>query len=86
MVYVNAACIYFVAVHSGCMVTAKDILRHRTRLGESQAEFARRFKVNQSTIHRWETGRLPIEGIIEIGVLAVLADLAVQRSRRGDAR
>lgn len=62
------------------MVDPADIKRHRRRLGESQAEFAKRFGVNQSTVHRWETGDLPIKGIIELGVEAVLADLSVQAS------
>jgi transcriptional regulator with XRE-family HTH domain len=58
------------------MVTKTQVRLTRKRLGESQADFAKHFKVNQSTIHRWETGKLPIEGIIEIGVEAVLARLA----------
>jgi predicted transcriptional regulator len=68
-------------VHIRGMVTPTDIKRHRKRRGESQTEFAVHFKVNQSTIHRWETGKLPIEGIVEIGVEAVLADLSQEASR-----
>jgi transcriptional regulator with XRE-family HTH domain len=60
----------------GNMVTKTQVKRTREKLGESQAEYAKHFKVNQSTIHRWETGKLPIEGIVEIGVEAVLARLA----------
>ena len=63
------------------MITAKDIKRHRLRIGESQIEFAKRLKVNQSTLSRWESGDLEIEGIAEIALEYVLAELAEQSSR-----
>ena len=62
------------------MITAAQIRLARKRSGESQTEFAKHFRVNQSTVHRWETGDLVIEGITEIGVETVLAELSVQRS------
>lgn len=34
--------------------------RVRTRLGETQIEFAERLSVSQSTISRWEGGKLPL--------------------------
>lgn len=40
-------------------VQLKDI---RQRLRESQATFAKRFGVDQSTIHRWETKGIPVHG------------------------
>jgi DNA-binding XRE family transcriptional regulator len=58
------------------MITKSLIIKTRLRLGETQTEFAKHFGVNQSTIHRWETGKLPIEGIIAHGVEAVLARLS----------
>lgn len=63
------------------MVKPADIKRARSKLDESQAAFARRFNVNQSTIHRWETGELKIEGLDEIGVKAVLAKLPARASQ-----
>jgi DNA-binding transcriptional regulator YiaG len=57
------------------MPVSDDIKRTRKRLGESQTAFAKRFYVNQSTIHRWETGKAPIEGPALIGVETVLAML-----------
>ena len=58
------------------MITPWQIIKTPKRLGESQSQFAKHFGVNQSTVHRWETGELPIEGIIAHGVEAVLAKLA----------
>ena len=58
-------------------MASKDQIRAaRKALNESQAAFATRFGVNQATVHRWETGELPIEGIIAHGVEAVLARLS----------
>ena len=62
-------------------VNGRDILRHRLRLGETQAQFARRFGVNQTTISRWERGELAITGIAEVVVDYVLAELALQPDR-----
>lgn len=52
-------------------MTSEEIRAARAELGESQAEFARRFGVNQSTVHRWETRgisdtitRLAIESVL----------------------
>ena len=56
-------------------------MRHRQRLGESQARFARRFGVNQTTISRWESGDLAITGIAEVAVDYVLAELSLQPAR-----
>ena len=64
------------------MIKPVDIKRHRERVGETQATFARRFNVNQTTISRWETGELAIEGIALVAVEYVLAELARQASRR----
>jgi DNA-binding transcriptional regulator YiaG len=72
------------AVHICAMVKPADIKRARKRLGESQAVFARRFNVDQSTVHRWEEGDLVIKGITAIGVEAVLADLSIQRSQAAE--
>lgn len=44
------------------MVTAGQIRTARERAKESQGEFGRRFGVDQSTIHRWETVGPPRRG------------------------
>lgn len=44
------------------MVTAETIRTLRSGLKESQAVFAKRFGVHQSTVDRWETDGLPEGG------------------------
>lgn len=39
-----------------------NISRLRKQLGETQEQFAKRFGVRQSTVHRWETGDLKPSG------------------------
>lgn len=54
-----------------------EINSQRLRIGETQAEFAKHFGVNQSTIHRWET-----EGIPRTGRTRILIDLMLPKIRR----
>lgn len=58
------------------MVTGEAIKTARERLGESQAEFAKRFGVDQSAVSRWETHGVPARGPAEKMVERVLTDLA----------
>lgn len=44
------------------MWTADDIREARDSTGESQAAFAKRFGIDQSTLHRWETNGPPERG------------------------
>lgn len=39
-----------------------DVRSVRESLGESQARFAERLGVNQTTVHRWEKNGLPRHG------------------------
>ena len=57
------------------MVTGEHIRAARERVGESQAEFGKRFGVDQSAISRWETQGLPSRGPAEAIVERVLAEL-----------
>jgi DNA-binding transcriptional regulator YiaG len=61
------------------MLTASDIQRARKELGESQAAFAARFGVDQSTIHRWETEGPPKRGPAALGVKKLFGDLPIVR-------
>lgn len=59
------------------MLERSDIKAIRIRLGESQTEFARRFGVNQSTVHKWETKGLPNRGTARVAVESLLDELIV---------
>ena len=47
----------------------------RTNLGETQAVFAARFGVDQSTVHRWEENGVPDRGTTAFLIEKVLAEL-----------
>lgn len=47
------------------------VLRIRTALGDNQAAFAKRLKINQATVSRWESG-LPMRPH-DLGRLSALA-------------
>jgi transcriptional regulator with XRE-family HTH domain len=57
------------------MTSGKALKHARERLGESQAEFAKRFGVDQSAVSRWETQGVPSRGPAEAIVERVLAEL-----------
>lgn len=57
------------------MVSAERIKSARELLGETQWEFAARFRVNQSTIARWESNSPPKRGVVAIAVEHVLSTL-----------
>lgn len=52
-----------------------DIRAAREKLGESQAEFAKRLGVNQSTVHHWEKKGLPDRGTARVAVESLLAEV-----------
>lgn len=66
------------------MIEPADIKRARQRLGESQAAFAKRFGVNQSTLQRWETGGVTESGTARIAIEYVLAELACSSSQAAE--
>lgn len=59
------------------MVTADTIKAERHRLRETQTEFAKRFGVDQSTVHRWEANGVSgsITARFVASVLRELADV-----------
>ena len=65
------------------MITAYDIKKARTRLGESQHAFSKRFGVDQSTVHRWETRGLPKGGTSPMIVARLLSELKIQWEHNG---
>lgn len=61
------------------MVTAATIRKARAKLGESQAKFAERFGVNQSTVNRWEDKGPPNRPPIQVWIAAVLQQCNVMQ-------
>jgi transcriptional regulator with XRE-family HTH domain len=55
----------------------------RNRLGESQTEFAKHFGVNQSTIQRWEKGKIKKipPGTVKL-IELVIAKLGIEFAKR----
>jgi DNA-binding XRE family transcriptional regulator len=62
------------------------LVQARAKLGMTQTEFAKYFNVNQSTLHRWETGSILIGNRTEFWIEHVLGQLAfVYADRRKNA-
>jgi DNA-binding transcriptional regulator YiaG len=59
------------------MIKPSEIKKARERLGETQEEFSRRFGVDQSTVHRWETYGVPDKGTSRMVVARVLTELTM---------
>jgi len=63
-------------MHSDDMpITPQMVKAARERLGESQAAFAERFGVYQTTVHRWETEGPPARGAAGKAIERVLAEI-----------
>ena len=60
------------------MLTPAILRSTRERLGETQAQFARRFGVDQTTIHRWESDGLPERGPARMALERVIAEVGEQ--------
>lgn len=58
------------------MVSAEQIRDARKRAGESQTAFGKRFGVDQSTIHRWETEGPPDRGSAKVLIERLLSEQA----------
>lgn len=58
------------------MPTSEQIKAARDKLRESQATFAKRFGVDQTTIHRWETRGVPWRGTARLAVEHLLEELS----------
>lgn len=57
-------------------MSPKQLIQFRTRLGWSQAQFARELGVNRSTVNRWEHGRCPIPSLAALALSALRARAA----------
>jgi DNA-binding transcriptional regulator YiaG len=66
--------------NDGMPITPKMVKDARVRLGETQAAFAERFGVNQTTVHRWETDGPPEIGAAGKAIELVLAELEGARA------
>jgi DNA-binding transcriptional regulator YiaG len=54
----------------------EDLKEFRDGLGETQGQFAARIGIRQSTLSRWEAGRLPKKGAAQLLLTRVLDDIA----------
>jgi DNA-binding transcriptional regulator YiaG len=61
-------------------ITPKAIKATRERLKETQETFSRRFGVDQSTLHRWETEGVPNRGPARVAIERVLSDLSSEKA------
>lgn len=57
------------------MASAAEIRRARESVGETQTEFAQRFGIDQSTVHRWETDGPPTRGPAAMAIEQILKKL-----------
>lgn len=55
--------------------SAVKVKAAREQLGETQAAFAARFGVDQSTIHLWETRGIPNRGVARFALERLFDDL-----------
>jgi len=56
-------------------ITSKAIRKARDALDETQAQFAARIGIDQATVSRWETGRLPKKGVAQALLRRVMEDI-----------
>jgi DNA-binding transcriptional regulator YiaG len=57
------------------MITGDTIKQARERLGESQDAFCGRLGIDQGTLSRWEAGRLPRTGMVQMHVARVIEEI-----------
>lgn len=57
-------------------ITPEMVKAAREKLGETQAQFAERFGVYQTTVHRWETDGPPGRGAAGKAIRRVLEEIA----------
>lgn len=71
-------------MHSGVMsITPEMVKAAREKLGESQAAFAARFGVYQTTVHRWENDGPPKGGAAGKALERVLGEIGALPEARG---
>jgi DNA-binding transcriptional regulator YiaG len=68
------------------LLRPENIKAVRERLGETQAAFGRRFGVDQSTVHRWETEGVSRRGATRVAVEHVLRNLPTENLNEAEAR
>jgi DNA-binding transcriptional regulator YiaG len=68
------------------MVSSQQIIIARKKVRESQEAFASRFGVDQSTVHRWETGGVPDRGTTLMAVERVLSEIEALEPANDEAR
>ena len=69
-------------MHNHRMPTREEIKAARLSLKENQVEFAKRFGVDQATIHRWETKGLPERGPARVAIENFLSNMPAPQPER----
>ena len=59
-------------------ITAEQIKQARLAVGETQATFAERFGVHQTTVHNWEINGAPTDGTAGKAIERVLGEIMGQ--------
>jgi DNA-binding transcriptional regulator YiaG len=62
------------------MVTSEQVITARKQLGENQEQFAKRFGVDQATVHRWEKKGIPGRGTAQVALENLLNELAAHQT------
>ena len=63
-------------------MSAEELRRRREALGLSVGQLAHEFRVESSTIWRWENGKGPPRGLMSVGADAILKRLESEQKRR----
>lgn len=60
------------------MLLGEALKKARERVGENQADFAKRFGVAQPVLSRWETGQARPSAAVRILIKRILAELEME--------
>lgn len=65
-------------------MTGQELKQARVKMKMTRRELARKLGVTETTLYRWETGRVRIQGPAAIAIAEVLSDRAGALKKPGD--